>query len=765
MGFGDVLSGKQSLGGWLTGRDVKESDLYVDIDKAEATIDEINNIANTIPSAGSAVSGALSALNSVNGMALIGGFQLGNVEAAFDQITAQVKNVASQMDKRVGDAKYYSSSTWDKIWGTAGMVVAKAGEGFLGAFEDIGDGVVSVVGWVGGKLGADTQWAEDFVSKDWSHDVMDWAYYSRDISKYSAFTEDSAIAGACEIAGKAAGYMYAGGMFNGLTGLKALEAGKVATSASRVGKAVQGVGKLALKLGSSSTMSATAVAALGGFGSGTETGLYEGKSFNDAFTQNGLRAAGTNALLAYAGGKWGEHRAVVKGSGTTRSAVKSKGMTREQVKLARETFKATATPGTIQGYSDAFTKAGERFGEGLHDTIGGGLKLVGSGAKNIVTKGGNAANVQAAKQQLGSGLKQVATQNPVSQLVTGTARSLTNGVGSATGLGGKALQVGKNIATTPIKAGAGVVQALATPGGVAMTVSAAGKQATNETAADQFRETGIVTPDRETPTGVPQVTGGPAIPDNPADQIINGGGTQTGTQPDPVVTQPPVSDPPTTQPPLGDGGPPGSGGPGTETPKVTTPTVTPPSVSIEVPTQPQVTTPVVEPTYPQPTQTVVETPTTVVDTPTGGAPASEHFGGGYSATGGFDGETEPELSDLDAVKTSIDDIIKGNKYSKIPTSAKPIAKAQAGSTGSTVIPLSAGLSAAAAVGLGAKAYLDKKTRSDEEEEEDIERWQGEGSVDLAPEKVEEDPLLDESNGETLQSRILESVTGESYSDL
>ena len=753
MGFGDVLSGKQSFGSWLTGRDVKEQDLYVDIDKAEATIDEVNNIANSIPSAGSAISGALSALNSVNGMALVGGLQLGNVEAAFDTVTAQVKSIASQMDKRVGDAKYYSSSTWDKIWGTAGMVVAKAGEGFLGAFEDIGDGVVSIVGWVGGKLGADTQWAEDFVAKDWSHDVMDWAYYSRDISKYSAFTEDSAIAGACEIAGKAAGYMYAGGMFNGLTGLKALEAGKVATSASRVGRAVQGVGKLALKLGSSSTMSATAVAALGGFGSGTETGLYEGKSFNDAFTQNGLRAAGTNALLAYAGGKWGEHRAVVKGSGTTRSAVKSNGMTREQVKLARQAFKASATPGSIQGYSDAFTKAGERFGEGLHDTIGGGVKLVGSGAKNIITKGGNAANVQAAKQQLGSGLKQVATQNPVSQLVTGTAKSLTNGVGSATGLGGKAVQVGKNIVTTPIKAGTGVVQALTTPGGVAMTVAAAREQATNETAADQFRETGIVTPDRETPTGVPKVTGEPIIPDNPADQIINGGGTQP-----PVTEAPPITQPTTpTQPPAGDGGPPGSGGPGTETPKVTTPTVTTPSVSIEVPTQPQVTTPVVEPTYPEPTSTVV--------TPGADAPASDHFGGGYSGAGGFDGDAEPELSDLDAVKTSIDDIIKGNKYSKIPTSAKPLAKAQSGSTGSTVIPLSAGLSAAAAVGLGAKAYLDKKTKSEDEEEEDIERWQGEGSVELAPEKVEEDPLLDESSEGTLQSRILESVTGESYSDL
>ena len=123
----------------------------------------------------------------------------------------------------------------------------------------------------------------------------------------------------------------------------------------------------------------------------------------------------------------------------------------------------------------------------------------------------------------------------------------------------------------------------------------------------------------------------------------------------------------------------------------------------------------------------------------------------------FNGETD--IADADAIKTSIDDIIKGNKYSKIPTSSAPIGKATT-TTGSSVIPISAGLSAAAAVGLGAKALLDKKA-ADEEEEEDVEKWQGEGSVDIAPDKVEEeDVLITDGSERSLQSQIIESVTGE-----
>ena len=81
--------------------------------------------------------------------------------------------------------------------------------------------------------------------------------------------------------------------------------------------------------------------------------------------------------------------------------------------------------------------------------------------------------------------------------------------------------------------------------------------------------------------------------------------------------------------------------------------------------------------------------------------------------------------------TSIDEIIKGNKYTKIPTSTTPIKKAPSKGGGSAIIPIAAGLSAAAAAGIGAKAYIDRKNNSDNGDEEDFEDdWSENDSADL-----------------------------------
>ena len=81
--------------------------------------------------------------------------------------------------------------------------------------------------------------------------------------------------------------------------------------------------------------------------------------------------------------------------------------------------------------------------------------------------------------------------------------------------------------------------------------------------------------------------------------------------------------------------------------------------------------------------------------------------------------------------TSIDDVIKGSKYTKIPTSSKPITSASSGGGGSAVIPVVAGLSAAAAAGVGAKVYMDRKNNnSNGEDEIETEEWSGEDTLNL-----------------------------------
>ena len=133
----------------------------------------------------------------------------------------------------------------------------------------------------------------------------------------------------------------------------------------------------------------------------------------------------------------------------------------------------------------------------------------------------------------------------------------------------------------------------------------------------------------------------------------------------------------------------------------------------------------------------------------------QHSGGGYSSTGGYkashgggvssyeNGDYAGDETDLSVkenidiatkeAKTSIDEIIKGNKYTKIPTATTPITTKKSGG-GSSVIPIAAGLSAAAAAGIGAKAYMDKKKNSEEDyDDEDVEEWSEEDTLDLTDE--------------------------------
>lgn len=157
-------------------------------------------------------------------------------------------------------------------------------------------------------------------------------------------------------------------------------------------------------------------------------------------------------------------------------------------------------------------------------------------------------------------------------------------------------------------------------------------------------------------------------------------------------------------------------------------------------TTPETTTPVDTPVQTTPQ----ETPAAVVTVPEsngGYYDTTYHTGGGYSGEGYYQdvmGETPVDtsvnsLNPLDETlqdnSASIDEIVKGSKYTKIPSSSKPITTTTStGSGSSSVIPIAAGLSAAAAAGIGAKAYMDRKKNNDFNDDEDddfeTEEWSG-----------------------------------------
>lgn len=154
------------------------------------------------------------------------------------------------------------------------------------------------------------------------------------------------------------------------------------------------------------------------------------------------------------------------------------------------------------------------------------------------------------------------------------------------------------------------------------------------------------------------------------------------------------------------------------------------------PTQP--TTPT-EPTTPENPGTTITnpepTPTPPVRNDNGGSNSSVDHGGNWSNGGNYNngsenfwsgitdnGEvTEPELPDGELpIEDPTDTELPGDEESvyTIPTDLSGVTTKKKSSDGSSVIPILGGLGAAAAVGVGAKIYMDNKKNNDNGEDDD-----------------------------------------------
>ena len=180
-----------------------------------------------------------------------------------------------------------------------------------------------------------------------------------------------------------------------------------------------------------------------------------------------------------------------------------------------------------------------------------------------------------------------------------------------------------------------------------------------------------------------------------------------------------------------------SSSPSTNTPSSTTPSSTPSSNTPSTKTNP-------------------DNPTPGVTVPTGGE--TTHTGGGTTgstanyiesgagvaggaAAGIVGGSDTTSSSDFEEATDSISSIIGSNKdFTKIPVSDSEPAKS---SSGSAVIPVTAGLTTAAAAGIGAKAVMDMKQNNDIKAAE----WNGniETDVDYNDGIVKQETLEDDDD--------------------
>lgn len=798
---------------WLTGRDEKESDVYANYDKVESVVSNIKSISsNQVEAARDAVNNALNQLNNVNGLAqYVGSVDAGAFNGVFESIASAIVQVGDQVKSKANDIKTYEESAWyEKLGSTFAMAGAKFGEGVLSVAEDLGDGVVSIAGWVAPKDSGFEKACNDFVKKEWSHDAFNF-YYKSDFAKKSTFTEDSGAAGAFKIAGATAGYLYLGGAVSGFAG--EMKGANTATKAAKT-------------FASSTTRVNTTTAFLSGMGSGTESGIRQGKSFDDA-AKGGFKQGVVQGGFAYGMGKLGEKsaqkakdKAITEAQDKVNDASKKLSKAEDNfnsIKTNAQNLQDDVLNGKVLGSKEDVIKQAKTYAEQGRKAQDEIIKLSSSlddaeqalnSAKNIQVQGYNDA-ITKAGQKSGARYAQNIAENG---FVKGTVKSVVTdpvkaGVASAKSLGGKAVNTfkrnpgtalsttvdgssssGSTVANTAKntklslkEAGAKVVKNVATsasaPGvigaGVNATVRVA--QGKNSQASEQFKASPKIDSSTEdsvkvnsdvnyTPGKKPTVK----ATDNSSNSNSSSGGGSTGGS-------------------SGGGGGSSSGGGsysktvssgGGSTSKVSG-TVLDKSTEQFKKKDSEEIKPIadgvnkavnnVTPTNPtNPTNPGTTTPggnntgNTIVTKPSNpGTTTTKHTGGGYSGSGGYRGgstsngggysayhnsnnttsgvatntpDTAPPIDDvLDNSTASIDDVIKGSKYTKIPTSSKPITTTSAsGSGGSAVIPVVAGLSAAAAAGIGAKVYMDRKKNNEngEYDEIDTEEWAGEDTINL-----------------------------------
>lgn len=193
--------------------------------------------------------------------------------SAIDELIELVTSKQEEIDA------YNNASDWDKFWGTAGMISAKAVEGIFATGESIIDGGATLLGWGAGLVGAN-DFQNDvaaFIEKDHVGDFFYEQYetgFLQGINQNSIFKHDSTTASYIKVGGEIVGYIVVG----------------------------LGATQLPFLSNLSAIASTAAVSGISGLGEGAEIHLQAGETFQSA-SAHGAGEALYQAGTAYLGGK------------------------------------------------------------------------------------------------------------------------------------------------------------------------------------------------------------------------------------------------------------------------------------------------------------------------------------------------------------------------------------------------------------------------------------------------------------------------------
>ena len=251
------------LESYVTGRSADDDFLADHSNLTLSTVNSLKGAAKAAETINTLVEDSLKSLNNINGVQeLLGGFNSDACIAILQSISNNIDSLGNGLYTMHEYAEAYSNASFFKRFlATKLMGDVLAVEGGLSVIEDLGDLVFGVVGWVapeGSKVEkAMSKWSEF----EWAHYLADKAYYSTDLAKASAITEDSLIGKATEFGGSLVS-------FGGVTKV----VGGTAKAAAKVAGAVGAGSKTEQKLQEGYDIDSA-------FGAGAETGVKDALLF------------------------------------------------------------------------------------------------------------------------------------------------------------------------------------------------------------------------------------------------------------------------------------------------------------------------------------------------------------------------------------------------------------------------------------------------------------------------------------------------------
>ena len=259
-----------------------------DEDKVNESLETLKNATKQVSETAQGFSSALSEIaNASKGYLWIDTATLPEMPV---QVTKTIEEIMQLITAKQTAIEEYNASPWyEKIFGSAGMILTKLGEGIGTAGEQLLDGAATIVGFGVGLFSKDMQSSiSQFIEKDHVGDFFYDQYETgalKWINDKSYFSHTSTAANVFKGVGVATGYILTAAATGGV-------AGAVGGSGIAAG-AASGVSSIGVN---------TVVAGIGGVGSGTQSGLQNNLSFNEAALQ-GLKQGAIQAGTVFVTGK------------------------------------------------------------------------------------------------------------------------------------------------------------------------------------------------------------------------------------------------------------------------------------------------------------------------------------------------------------------------------------------------------------------------------------------------------------------------------